>query len=80
MEADRVQKVEEAVSFAEQRSDDLDAAIRDVASRLEQFVRRLDRLEQRLTVLEAPRDGGEDESGDVRDERPPHSGRLPGDR
>lgn len=80
MEPERVQKIEEAVSFAEQRSDDLDSAIRDVADRLAQFVRRLERLEQRMTAIETSGDDADEAEGDLADERPPHSGRLPGDR
>ncbi|MEL6497323.1 MAG: SlyX family protein [Planctomycetota bacterium] len=80
MDPERVQRVEEAVSFAEQRSDDLDSAIRDVADRLAKLVGRLERLESRMSALETSGDDGEDEVRDIADERPPHSGKLPGDR
>ncbi|MEO1715498.1 MAG: SlyX family protein [Planctomycetota bacterium] len=80
MDPERVQKVEEAVSFAEQRSDDLDSAIRDVADRLAKLVGRLERLESRMNALETSGDDGEDEPRDIVDERPPHSGKLPGGR
>ncbi len=77
MDEDRVQRIEESISFAEQRADELDEAVRDIADRLLQMVRRLERLESRLSVLEQPGEAGEP---DAADERPPHSGRLPGDR
>ena len=77
MDDERLQRVEESVSFAEQRADALDEAIREVSDRMMQIVRRLERLESRLSVLEQPGEAGEP---DAVDERPPHSGRLPGDR
>ncbi|MEO1584782.1 MAG: SlyX family protein [Planctomycetota bacterium] len=82
MDDGRVQRIEEAVAFADQRADGLDEALRDVADRMMSLVQRLERLESRLSALEQADPGPEgavDESDPATD-RPPHSGRLPGDR
>ncbi|MGP1272102.1 MAG: SlyX family protein [Phycisphaerales bacterium] len=80
MSEDRLRRIEESAAFADQRADALDEAMRDLGDRLEMLMRRIARIEARLGDLES---SGEDDAGDAVDpaaERPPHSGRLPGDR
>jgi len=76
MDENRVHKIEEAQLFAEKRSDDHDAAIRELGERVLQLVRRFNQLEERFErVLNSADNPVPDEP-----EIPPHSGRLPGGR
>ena len=80
MSNERFQKIEEAAAFADQRADALDEAIRDLADRLEGVTRRLARIESRLGAIESAAAEHDSEQVDPAEDRPPHSGRLPGDR
>ena len=79
MDHDRLKRIEEHAGFAEQRADALDEALRDLGGRLDGVLRRLSKIESRLGVLETGA-VSEDGEADPVDDRPPHSGRLPGDR
>jgi uncharacterized coiled-coil protein SlyX len=77
MAEERLRRIEEGVSFVDQRVDGLDAALRDVGDRLLALLKRLERIESRLDAVERE-SGGAGSDGD--EGPPPHSGMLPGGR
>lgn len=80
MDEARQRQLEEAVAFADQRADGLDAALLDVSERMAAMTRRLELLEDRLRALETVGDDAVEGEADPVTDRPPHSGRLPGGR